>query len=191
VVGSLLDLPTIKALRVISVVGQVESECATEQFPELFTDLGRLMDNYETRLESDAITYALTTPRRVPLPLLPKVEAELQCMVDLGVVSKIDMPTEWCASMVVVPKQNGAVRIMIVDLTKLNKSVRREHLIIPSVDYPCTDRRSKVFLQVGCKFRLLASRASSRVSQIDHLHHPFGRFWNRAPPRLGWNHWYR
>jgi hypothetical protein len=55
-------------------------------------------------------------------------------MVDLGVVSKINTPTEWCAGMVVVPKQNGAVRICI-DLTKLNKSVRRERLIIPSVDY--------------------------------------------------------
>lgn len=55
-------------------------------------------------------------------------------MEKLGVISKIDAPTEWCAGMVVVPKPNGKVRIC-VDLTKLNASVRRERHIMPSVEH--------------------------------------------------------
>ena len=41
-------------------------------------------------------------------------------MEELGVISKIDEPTDWCAGMVVVPKANGDVRICVdVDLTKV------------------------------------------------------------------------
>ena len=54
-------------------------------------------------------------------------------MEKLGVITKIEEPTDWCAGMVVVPKQNGKVRIC-VDLTKLNDSVRRERHILPSVE---------------------------------------------------------
>ena len=54
-------------------------------------------------------------------------------MEKLGVVSKINSPTDWCAGMVVVPKSNGKVRIC-VDLTRLNDSVCRERHPLPAVD---------------------------------------------------------
>ena len=77
--------------------------------------------------------FALTTPRHVPIPLLSKVKEELQRMESMGVITRIDKPTEWCAGMVVVPKRGGKVRIC-VDLTKLNESVCREKHILPSVE---------------------------------------------------------
>ena len=67
------------------------------------------------------------------IPLLPKIETELQRMLQLGVIEKVTQLTEWCSGMVVVPKSNGNVRIC-VDLTMLNKSVKREQQILPSVD---------------------------------------------------------
>ena len=54
-------------------------------------------------------------------------------MKNLGVISKIDEPTDWCAGMVVVPKEDGRVRIC-VDLTQLNQSVCRERHILPLVE---------------------------------------------------------
>ena len=54
------------------------------------------------------------------MPLLSKVKGELDRMEKIGVVSKMTTLTDWCAGMVVVPKQSGAVRVC-VDLTKLNK----------------------------------------------------------------------
>ncbi|CAC5389742.1 unnamed protein product [Mytilus coruscus] len=54
-------------------------------------------------------------------------------MEKLGVISKVDEPTEWCAGMVVVPKSNGDVRICI-DFTKLNESVKRENYPLPVVE---------------------------------------------------------
>ena len=54
-------------------------------------------------------------------------------MESMGVITRVNQPTEWCAGMVVVPKASGKVRIC-VDLTKLNESVRRERHPLPAVD---------------------------------------------------------
>ena len=77
--------------------------------------------------------FSLMTPRRVALPLLPKVKEELLRMEKVGVISPVNEPTEWCSGMVVVSKPNGSVRIC-VDLTKLNENVMREQHIMPSVE---------------------------------------------------------
>ena len=77
--------------------------------------------------------YVLSTPRRVAIPLRMAVEQELRRMEALGVIAKVNEPTAWCASMVVVPKANGKVRIC-VDLTQLNQSVRREKHPLPAVE---------------------------------------------------------
>ena len=53
------------------------------------------------------------------------MQEEIKRMEQLGVIELIDEPTEWCSPIVVVPKAHGRVRIC-VDLTKLNKAVRRE-----------------------------------------------------------------
>ena len=96
-----------------------------QQFPKLFSGLGKLQGNYYICLKPGAKPYALSTPRRVAIPLLPQVKKELTRMERLGVIEKIEEPTEWCAGLVVVPKQNGKVRIC-VDLTKLNENVCHE-----------------------------------------------------------------
>ena len=51
----------------------------------------------------------------------------------MGVISKVEEPTLWCAGMVPVRKKNEKVRIC-VDLKHLNKSVLREVLALPQVD---------------------------------------------------------
>lgn len=78
-------------------------------------------------------TVLLSTPRRVPIPLMKPVREELERMVQLGVISQITKPTEWCAGMVPVVKKNGSVRVC-VDLTHLNQSVKRERHQLPSVE---------------------------------------------------------
>lgn len=54
-------------------------------------------------LKEDATPFALTAQQRVALPLLPKVEEELDGMEALGIILKVDEPTDWCSGMVVVP----------------------------------------------------------------------------------------
>ena len=77
--------------------------------------------------------YALSMPRRVAVPLLPKVKQEIKRMVKVGVITEVIDPTDWCAGMVVVPKPSGKVRIC-VDLTKLSVNVCREQHVLPFVE---------------------------------------------------------
>lgn len=54
-------------------------------------------------------------------------------METLGVISKVEEPTEWCAGMVTIPKKSGSIRIC-VDLKPLNNNVMRETYPLPKVD---------------------------------------------------------
>ena len=101
---------------------------------ELYGDVGLMKcAPVKIKLKADAQPYSLNAARRISLPLLPKVKAELQRMADRGVISPIKEPTEWCAPIVPVLKRDGNVRIC-VDLKRLNQSVVRERFIIPTID---------------------------------------------------------
>ena len=103
------------------------------KFPQLFHGLGCMTGAYQIQLKDNAVPFSLCVPRRVPIALIPKVQSELQRMEQKGVISQVKEPTDWCAGMVAVPKAGIKVRIC-VDLTKLNQNVRRERLMLPSVE---------------------------------------------------------
>ena len=133
-------------------------------------------------LREDAKPYCINTPRRVPFPILPKVEDELMRMEREGIIEKVTEPTEWCAPMVPVIKKNGKVRIC-VDLKKLNGNVKREHFMLPNLD----DISPKL---VGstCFSKLDASSGFYQIplhddsAKLTTFITPFGRFCFRRVP---------
>ena len=119
-------------------------------FQSSFEGLGTIQGEYHISLQEGAKLFALSAPRRLPLPLMPKVKLELQRMEELGVIKKVEQPTDWCAGIVVVPKSNGSLWIC-VDLTRLNASVRRERHVLPAVDQVVAQLSdAKVFTKIGC-----------------------------------------
>jgi hypothetical protein len=127
-------------------------------------------------LKDDAKPYCLSTARRVPFPILPKVEEEINRMEKEGIIEKVTEPTEWCAPMVPVVKKNGKIRIC-VDLKKLNEAVKRENFMLPNLD----DISPKL---VGAKYfsKLDASSGFYQMplhtdsSRLTTFITPFGRF---------------
>ena len=111
--NNLLGLPAITALQLLMKVNSIQPGNVHHSFPELFQDLGTLKGDYQIQLKPDAKPYALYTARNVPMPLRGRVKQELERMEKLGVISKVDKPTLWCAGMVVVPKTSGDVRIVL------------------------------------------------------------------------------
>ena len=81
-------------------------------------------DPVKIMLKGTAQLYSVSTARRVPIPLMPKVKAELERMERKGVMSSVSEQTEWCAPMV-------PVRIC-VDLKHLNESIVRPKFVIPT-----------------------------------------------------------
>ena len=179
----LLGRPAIEGLKIVSLVGPVQAEeSVVQKFPKLFQGLGRLKDNYTIKLRENAEPYALNTPRRVAIPLLPKVKAELERMENMGVITRVTEPTDWCAGMVVVPKSNGTVRIC-VDLTKLNESVRRERHIMPSVEQTLAQiGGATVFSKLDANSGFWQVELARESALLTTFITPFGRFcFNRMP----------
>ena len=86
------------------------------------------------KLKTGVEPSCLTTARRVPFPLMDDVKAELDRMVTSEVIRVVTEPTDWCSAMVPVVKKNGTVRIYVDLRKKLNIAVRREHVMLPSLD---------------------------------------------------------
>ena len=101
-----------------------------ERFPKLFQGLGTLDEPNHIKLKANATPFAPFTARNAPLPLLNKVKVHLVNMEATGIISRVEVSTDWCAG---VPKKNGDLRIC-VDLKPLNDAVLRAAHPLPKVD---------------------------------------------------------
>ena len=152
------------------------------EFPDLFNGLGKMEGPYTITLKENAQPFAVNVPRRVALPLMEKAKRELKRMEALGVISKVEQPTDWCAPMVVVPKSQDDVRIC-VDLTKLNESVRRERYEMPSVDYTLGQLAgAKIFSKLDANSGFWQVSLSEESTLLTTFITPFGRFAFRRLP---------
>ena len=181
----LLGRPSISSLRLVKRVATVDGATTVspkEQFPSLFQGLGQLEGEYVIELCENAKPFALTTPRRVPIPLFKSVRQELRRMEELGVIARVRQPTEWCAGMVVVPKSNSQVRIC-VDLTRLNESVKRERYLLPAVDQTLAQLAgAKIFSKLDANAGFWQIPLAPESSLLTTFITPFGRFcFHRLP----------
>ncbi|GFY55515.1 reverse transcriptase domain-containing protein [Trichonephila inaurata madagascariensis] len=71
-------------------------------------------------------------PRKVPLAIHNKVKEKLSNMVEAGIISKVEEPTEWVSNMVVI---NSPKKLRIcLDPRPLNEAIQRPHYPIPTTD---------------------------------------------------------
>ncbi|KAF0307558.1 Transposon Ty3-I Gag-Pol polyprotein [Amphibalanus amphitrite] len=128
----------------------IQRPAGSDHSPESreYTDRYRLMSEFERvfdghirtmpgekftiHLQQDARPFCVTTPRRIPLSLREPLKAELDRLEAEGVICRVTAPTEWCAPIVVTPKKGGAGVRLCVDLSQLNKFVRRERYQSPT-----------------------------------------------------------
>lgn len=97
-----------------------------ENTADVFGDIGLInCEAVNIELTDNTKTYCVNAARKVPFPLLSKVEEELNRMLKEGIIKKVTEPTDWCTPMVPVVNPNGKIRIC-VDLRKLNEAVKRE-----------------------------------------------------------------
>ena len=102
---SCVDLGLIKL--VMSVSSNNSMEEMLNKYKSVFQGLGCLKEPYHIKIDR-SVSPVIHPPRRIPTALRGKLKATLDEMEKLGVIRKVDEPTDWVSSMVVVekPKSN-------------------------------------------------------------------------------------
>ena len=67
----------------------------------------------------------------MPFALRHKLKAELERLVSLNIIEKVDHPTDWDNSIVLPEKSDGSIRICL-DPKDLNKAIKREFTQLPT-----------------------------------------------------------
>ena len=181
---NLLGLPAILALDLVAKMDETVEALPpiVEKYPTLFRGLGSLGEPYDIQIKPDAQPYALFTSRNIPLPLRSKVEQELKQMESLGIISKVDKPTPWCAGMVVAHKKNGAIRIC-VDYQPLNRYVCREVYPLPKVDETLAQLAgAKVFSKLDANSGFWQIPLTEQSKLLTTFITPFGRYYFHKLP---------
>lgn len=100
----------------------------------------------------------------------------------MGVISRVDLPTPWCAGMVVVPKKSGNIRIC-VDIKPLNERVLREVHPFPKVDETLAQLMgAKAFSKLDANSGFWQIPLSERSQLLTMFITPMGRYcFNKLP----------
>ena len=98
------------------------------EFPCVFDGVIRAMDGekFHIYLMNNAKPFRVTSPHSIPFAYHDKLAAELELLQEQNIIAPVTKPTDWCAPIVVTPKKHTDSIRMCVDLSHLNRFVRRE-----------------------------------------------------------------
>ena len=130
----------------------------------------------------ESVQPVIMPDRRVPISLRPKLKAELDRLVNQGVIIAQDEPTPWISQLVVATKKNGNIRICL-DPKELNKALLREHFTLPILEDTLHELgQSRVFCKADLSsgyWHILLDDESSKLTTFQTC---FGRYrWLRLP----------
>ena len=131
----ILGLTASQELGIIKIVLNINdtTECITKQHSKLFTGLGCLKTPYQIKLDT-TVQPVVVPPRNPPAPLRERLKETLNEMETQGVIRRVDEPTLWVNSLVVVEKPKSKKLRVCLDPQHLNKAIQREHFQLPTLD---------------------------------------------------------
>ena len=89
---------------------------------------------------------------------------------------KVDQPTDWVHSLVIVEKKNGSLRLCL-DPRALNNTIKREHYRIPTIQEIASDLAGKkVFSTLDLKDGYWQVELDEQSSLLYTFNTPFGRY---------------
>ena len=77
-------------------------------------------EQFQISLVDDVKPFCVNTPRSIPFVYCDKLKTELDILERQQIITPVTTHTEWCAPIVVTPKNNADQIRMCVDLSHLN-----------------------------------------------------------------------
>ena len=161
----------------VAVVGD-ESEALKwkQEYPTVFEGIGKLRSRQITLDIDPTVRPVAQAYRRIPFNLRDKVEAQIEQLLDLGIIEAVDGPTPWVNPVVLVPKSKGEIRLCL-DMREANKAILRRRYPIPTVDEILqTMNGSTVFSKLDLKWGYHQLELDSKSREITTFATPQGLF---------------
>ena len=142
---------------------------------DVFGELGCLPSEYHINID-ETVKPVVHPPRLVPFTLHHKLKAELEQLVSLNVIEKLDHPTDWVNSIVLVEESDGSIHICL-DPKDLNKAIKCEFTQLPTPEEIISmmagaTRFSKIDASSGY-WQIALDKGSSSLLAFNM---PFGRY---------------
>ena len=139
------DLPPVLGMEVVTNLDIAKINYDNFVFASVCT-LSTFMDNYTSVFDggfgglpgtvtlsiNKEIRPRILPTRRIPVTMQSLLKKELNRLLDLGVIAKVDGPSDWVSQIAIVIKKSGDLRICI-DPKPLNEALRQEASPITSV----------------------------------------------------------
>jgi len=185
-------MPAIRALQLIpklskvNQVGDMSSTQSTQDIVDQYKDtvfqgLGVFGKSVTLQLKNAAVPKAVPA-RLVPHHLKPKLKAELDDLLDSGVIVKDDSPAEWVSPLVIVNKPNGKVRLCLDPQYLNTQLVRSQCAISTTTEIFARISGSKYFSTLDARQGFHQIELDLESSKLTSFITPYGKYrYTRLP----------
>ena len=102
------------------------------RYPSRFEGIGCFPGEVRLFIDPEVPPH-IDPPRKTPIALRDKIKDELSRMEQIGVIRKVQEPTELVSSLAYSIKKDGSIRICL-DLKHLNNALKRPHHKTPTLE---------------------------------------------------------
>lgn len=142
---------------------------------DIFDGIGRLPGVHKLVLD-ESIPPVVKGSRKIPIKLKPRLQEELNRLMSLDIIAKVDEPTDWVSNIVLVEKPDGKLRLCL-DPQPLNQAIKRSHFQLPTLDEIAANLSgARFFSHLDASkgfYMIVLDEASSKLCTFAT---PFGRF---------------
>ncbi len=183
---TLLGLPTCRDLQLIRRIDIVNAPTSSptrtqptdeliREYDDLFKGIGCMPGEHHI-VTDDSVRPVIHAPRRVPLSIQPKLKQALDELVANDIIVKREEPTDWVNSLLIVEKKNGKLRLCM-DPKDLNKAIKREHYIIPTIDDVLSKLHGKrLYTVIDMRDGFHHVKLDDASSRLCTFNSPYGRY---------------
>ena len=177
---SCIDLGLIQLIMSVSESSGISE--ILDKYQNVFKGLGRLNNPYNIKIDK-SVTPVIHPPRRVPAALRDRLKSTLDEMEQMEVIRKVDEPTDWVSSVVIVEKPNSNKLRICLDPKDLNNAIKREHLELPTLE-EITSRMAgaKVFSKIDLNHGYWQQTLDEESQLLTTFNTSFGRYCYRRLP---------
>ena len=105
-----------------------------QRFPQVFEGIGKHKFRRITLNVDETVSPVVQPVRRIPFAKREKLDRVLTELEDANVIEPVDGPTDWISNLVLTPKSNPNEIRMNIDMTTVNRAVRRTRHVIPTIE---------------------------------------------------------